>query len=242
MRNVSIRRDGGKVVPWSRGGPIGRENRYFFEAFRQYVFDRLAPEIYDLPDHIVPFGEFPHSGYGHIKYDPAYLNTFFLIAAYDANRGSFLPPAESQQILADIGIMQKMRPPQLLRRGTIDQKIAERLVNSSGLHKGPREGIVLHQYGNVYSNGLRMQKYYHPEFKERDPRKEGVEQYTTLRRFIKAGQRLLSTGTEITLDAILTSAAQDIQTEDSLLPAGEIQRVVSTKRALVEKKVLHLFA
>ena len=239
--NVSIRKDGTRIVPWSRGGPLGRSEKYYFNAFRQSVFELLAPEIYKLPENLIPFGEFPHPGYGHIPYDTPYLNKFFLIGVYDTDAQVFLRPADSQQRLADIDVLRKIKVAPLLRRGSINQKKADELVQHSGLYSGPREGIVLHHYDPAHPHGVKMSKYYHPDFRERDYNKEGIEQFTTLRRFIKAGQGLLAAGEEITLEGVLEAATRDIMGEMGSSSATQISRIIELKRSLITERVLPLF-
>ncbi len=192
--NVSIRKQQGKVVPWSRGGPLGRSDKYYFPAFRHFVFELLAPEVYQLPENLVIFGEFPHPGYGHLSYNLENLNHFFLIGVYDSEAGRFLQPEQAREKLTGLGLMGRIRPTPLLGRGSLSKAKANRLLRQSCLYHGPPEGLVLHLYHPALPQGLQMQKYYHPQFREIDPGKEGVERYATFRRLVKAGQRVLAEG------------------------------------------------
>ena len=239
--NVSFRRDGSRVVPWSRGGPIGRDNKYFFPAFRQFVFEILAPEIYQLPENLIPFGEFPHAGAGHISYDLKHINRFFLISVYDAEKDLFLPPPKSQQALGKIGLMNRIKVAPLLRRGSLTKGIAGQLVKKSYLYDGPCEGVVIHEYGDEYPHGVRMRKYYHPQFREYDDSKAGINRYLTLRRLIKAGQGVLGSGDEVTLDAIVEGTIKDVEKEIGSLFRDKIKAAMQGQKEIIMKEVLPLF-
>ena len=239
--NASIRREGGKIIPWSRGGPVGRSNKYFFDALRMFVFDLLTPEIYALPERFIPFGEFLHPGYGHIKYHTLYLNKFFLIGMYDTEQQKFIAPPLAQQELERSGLAGKIKTVPWLQQGSIDKDSAERLVLHSTFYDGPCEGIVIHDYDEKYEQGVRMVKYYHPQFREYDPSQEGVRKYLTLRRLVKAGQQSLAAGQEISVDTIITGVTQDVLRQDHRLKEKEVQEELRTLSQTIEEKVLPLF-
>ncbi len=240
--NVSIRRDGHKVVPWSRGGPLGRADKYFFPAFRHFVFDLLAPEIYDLPEHLIPCGEFLHPGYGHIPYDLEYLNKFFLIGVYNTATNSFLHPEERQRVLEDVNLASRLPSVPLLRQKKISAKIVARLVQRSFLYDGPCEGVVIHEYGAQHPQGVIMTKFYHPEFKEYDSSKPGIEAYLTTRRLVKAGQGVLAAGEDVTVDAVVEATIGDVSREiGSSQKREEIEQAVRGKRDFIQEKIIPLF-
>ncbi len=238
--NASIRREGGKIVPWSRGGPIGRSNKYFFDAFRMFVFDLLTPEIYNLPEQLIPFGELLHPGYGHIRYQTLYLNKFFLIGMYDTEQRKFIAPSLAQRELDLSGLAGKIKTVPLRQQGSIDKESAERLVLQSDFYDGPAEGIVIHDYDES-ERGVRMMKYYHPQFREYDPAQEGVKKYLTLRRLVKAGQQSLAAGQEISMDSIMAGVTQDVLRQDCNLKEKEVTEELRTLRQTIEEKVLPLF-
>ncbi|MDP3733970.1 MAG: RNA ligase family protein, partial [Nanoarchaeota archaeon] len=242
--NVSIRRDGDKDVPWSRGGPLGSSNKYYFDAFRRYVFEGLTPHIYDLPEDLIIFGEFTHGGYGHILYDQQNLNTLFLIAVYNAKDEHFLPPSQSLEWLELLDLHNQIRMTPLLKEGKIDHDgINDLLLQKSSLYSGPLEGIVIHQYGSEFPEGLRMEKQYHPDFIEHDPNKVGLENALNLKRYIKAGQRLVSNDQTVTVNSILEEARLDLLRElsNSSRPSANNFQFSDRMCTEVEERVIPLF-
>ncbi|MEK6951090.1 MAG: RNA ligase family protein [Nanoarchaeota archaeon] len=240
--NVSIRRDGNKIVPWSRGGPVGRAEKYFFPAFRRFVFDLLTPEIYYLPEHLIPFGEFLHPGSGHIPYRLEHLNKFFMIGIYNTATKSFLHPQQRQEVLEEFNLASRLPATPLLRQGRISGRVAARLVQKSFLYDGPSEGIVIHEYETQYPHGVRMTKLYHPEFKEYDSSKQGIEAYLTTRRLVKAGQGVLAAGEDITVDTVVEATIRDVSQEiGSPQKKEEIEQAVRGKSDFIREKVIPLF-
>jgi len=212
--NVSIRKDGsGKIIPGSRGGPIGSKKKYYFDQFRRHVFETLVPEIYELPENLILFGEFTNVGHGHIRYDDENTNKIFLIGIYDCQQDFFLHPDQSNEWISLMGLESKIHSSPLVARGYIKGAKANRLLQNSSLYDGFPEGLVLHQYSEEYLFGVKMTKCYHPDFQEINPRKRGISKFFTTRRFIKAGQKLLINDTAINISSILDKVIEDIITE-----------------------------
>ncbi len=240
--NVSIRREGPRIVPWSRGGPVGRGQKFYFSKYRQYVFSHLTPEIFNLPGTIVPFGEFIHKGYGHIDYGDANTHQLFLITVYHTKKRQFLNPEEGWNRIRGIGLHTKIKPQPLLHRGSVTKETIDRLLQQSSLYSGPPEGIVIHIYGEEYPNGIRMLKKYHPDFEEHDRTKEGPDAHMTLKRFIKAGQRLIVTKGSVSVEEIVHEAAMDVHKELAPHhPLEEVRVAAYAQRDLVEYRVMPLF-
>ncbi len=245
--NCSIRKDGQAIVPWSRGGPIRGSDKYFFNAFRRFVFGDISPEIYGLPEELVVFGEFTHSGYGHILYDPPNMNSFFCIGIYDGDSQTFLEPADVDLVLEQLGIREKVRSVPLLGYGSMNRERGEELLNQSFLYQGPPEGITIHQYSSEFTNGLRIQKWYHPDFQEFDPSKDSVDRFLTRHRFVKAGQKIIGSTLEpVTMPKILETIVDDIFIEASKrgeygVTKNKIRKATDSYRTFVEKEILPLF-
>ncbi|MBI2666634.1 hypothetical protein HYX13_03410 [Candidatus Woesearchaeota archaeon] len=240
--NVSLRKEGQHLVPWSRGGPIGGARRYYFDAFRDFVFNKLAVDtsLYDLPEELVLFGEFTHYGSGHITYDHPHMDKMHLIGIYNAEGNTFLHPTESQVWIDLLHLDEKLPFVPLLHHGNLSDQLASSLLHRSRLSHGSCEGIVVHEYGSQFSEGVRMRKRYHPDFREVDETKEGADKYLTLRRFVKAGQKLLAAKKEINLDALLAETVRDVCQEASLKPL-RVYHTLEKHRERIIEEVLPLF-
>jgi hypothetical protein len=87
-----------------------------------------------------------------------------------------------------------------------------------------------------------MTKFYHPEFKEYDARKPGVEAYLTVRRLVKAGQGVLAAGEDVTVDTVVEATIRDLSQEiGSPQKKEEIERAVRGKSDFIRERVVPLF-
>jgi hypothetical protein len=211
--NVSLRNGHNGVELWSRGGPIRKNNRYYFDEFRKFVYQNLHSKLIDLPKELVIFGEFVHPGYGHIPYDEKYTNKMQTITIYNEESGLFLHPNEANEWLDLLGASKIIPYVPLKSKGKVNCEILESVIQKSSLYDGPPEGLIIHRYSDDYKNGLHLMKCYHPEFQEINPRFEGIDKYLTWKRFVKAGQKLLESGTLPDFEGLVYLTAIDVSDE-----------------------------
>ncbi len=242
--NVSLRHYGGRIVPWSRGGPIGGADKFYFDDYRRFVYGTLIPQtgIIDLPEELILFGEFTHSGFGHINYGPENTNQFFVLGFFNCEEKRFLLPREIDEWTGLLDLDGVVRKTPLLSQGEIKKRDIPPLLEQSQLYHGPPEGFVVHQYNPHFPNGLKLRRYYHPDFRESTPSLEGAEKYLTVKRFIKGGQKALIDGQKTTVDTILENVVRDVLKEnDNSFDEEELRESVAKKRELVVDRVIPLF-
>jgi len=243
--NVSIRKDNkNNVVGWSRGAPIGHSKKYYFNNFRRFLYESLNPQIYDLPENIIIFGEFTHNGYGHIIYDKENINKFFMIGMYDQDESKFLHPEISQEWLELMDLDKKIQSVPLFAKGKVNPSLIKKFLKQSKLYSGVPEGVVIHQYSDEFQHGLRFSKIYHPDFNEIDPKKKGVGKYITRRRFIKVAQNSISTSNgSFKANRIIEDTIEDI-VKDTNLTKSELQnlrRMLYNKAGYIRDEIIPLF-
>lgn len=242
--NVSLRQYGGRIVPWSRGGPIGSADRFYFDDYRRYVYGTLISQtqIIDLPEELILFGEFTHSGFGHIDYGEENTNQFFILGFFNCSEKRFLVPEEVDEWAELLDLNNVVRRTPLLSQGEIKKRDIADLLRESHLYNGPPEGFVVHHYNPRFPNGLQLQRHYHPDFRESTPSLESAERYLTVKRFIKGGQKALIEGQKVTIDTILENVIKDVLKEnDPSLDEKELRQSVVKKRDLVKDRVIPLF-
>ena len=242
--NVSLRQYGGRIVPWSRGGPIGGANKFYFDDYRRFVYGTLIPQtgIFDLPEELILFGEFTHSGFGHIDYGRENTNQFFVLGFFNCEEKRFLIPQEVDEWTKLLDLDNVVRKTPLLCHGEIKKRDLHSLLEQSQLYTGPPEGFVVHQYNPRFPNGLKLRRCYHPDFRESTPSLKGAEKYLTVKRFIKGGQRALIDGQEITIGVILENVVQDVLKErDNSFNEEKLRQSVAQNRDLVMDRVIPLF-
>ncbi|MBS3139770.1 hypothetical protein J4479_02085 [Candidatus Woesearchaeota archaeon] len=240
--NVSIRREGFKIIPWSRARPIGRSNKYYFDQFRQFCFDAAMPEILELDPGLILFGEFTHAGNGHIDYGSENTNQFYAIGIFNLTQNRFILPEELEATLEQTELAKKVRSAPLRTKGEFNPSLADSLLEYSSIYNGPPEGLVIHEYGPSFKWGLKLSKQYHRWFQETDLDKKGVERYLTFRRFVKAGQKLLTKNKEVTLEAIIEGVVEEVRPE--LMSEKEAKRLLAEaeKRGkYIQNRILPLF-
>ena len=132
----------------------------------------------------------------------------------------------------------------VLRKGNIDELIAEELIEvPSNFYNGPKEGIVIHKYGDSFKQGLRMEKYFNREFREIDNGKSGIDKYVTKRRLIKAVQNLKTYGKNLSFESAASAAAEDILREYKEYKRKELLEAFFKPeiKVLFEERVVPLF-
>lgn len=209
--NCSVRKEDGIVVPYSRSRRLTQHDLSSFYFLNFFNWTYSVPELQNLSEDKILCGEWTHYGFGHICYKPEFMERFFLLNVFDRNSGKYLHPDEKDKVVDSLGIKGHLIELPILRRGDINEQKADELVQGdSDFYDGPREGIVIHKYHESFKNGLRMEKYFSPEFREIDKSKSGIEKYTTKRRLIKAAQNLKANGKRLDFDNTISTAINDI--------------------------------
>lgn len=209
--NCSVRKEDGILIPYSRSGKLTQKNlsNFYFLNFFNWTYS--VPNLQNLPESKILCGEWTHYGFGHICYNPEYMDRFFLLGVFDRDIGRYLHPNEAEGFVDSLDVGKDLVRLPTLCTGNITQEKADELVgNKSSFYEGPREGIVIHKYHPKFKTGLRMEKYFNPEFREIDNSKKGIERYTTRRRLIKVAQNLKAHGKRLDFENVIGAATDDI--------------------------------
>lgn len=212
--NCSVRKEDGILVPYSRSRKLTQQDigSFYFRNFFNWVYS--VPELFNLSEDKILCGEWTHYGFGHICYNTEYMNKFFLLGVFDKNANKYLHPKDIDKVVDSLKIEDKIIRLPVLRKGSIDESITEELIEvPSNFYNGPKEGIVIHKYGNSFKQGLRMEKYFNREFREIDNNKSGIDKYVTKRRLIKAIQNLKTYGKNLSFESAASVATEDILRE-----------------------------
>ncbi len=209
--NCSIRKEDGIVTPYTRSRKVIQKDlrSFYFRDFFNWTYS--IPELHALEEDKIIFGEWTHYGFGHINYNPEYMNKFFLLAVFDRKENKYLHPEKTNELITSLNLNDKLIILPVLQKRNIDQTIAEEIVKSpSNFYEGPKEGIVIHKYGESFKSGLRMEKYFSHEFREIDMTKKEIEKYVTKRRLIKAAQNLHINRKSLSFENVAGAAVDDI--------------------------------
>ncbi len=242
--NCSVRKENGILAPYSRSRKLTQQDlgSFYFRNFFNWTYS--VPELFNLPEDKIFCGEWTHYGFGHICYNQEYMNRFFLLGVFDRNVGRYLHPRDVDKLVDSLEIKDKIIGLPVLRRGNINEQIAEELIDvPSNFYNGFKEGIVIHKYDNSFKQGLRMEKYFSKEFREIDNNQSGIEKYVTKRRLIKAVQNLKAYGKNINFESIASAAVDDILREYDEYKRKELLDAFLKPeiKVLFEKKIVPLF-
>ncbi len=242
--NCSIRKEDGIVTPYSRARRLtsnGLSAFYFRDLFN---WAHSIPELQSLPEDKILCGEWTHYGFGHICYNPEYMEKFFLLGVFDKDRGKYLHPFQVDEFVNSLGIEKNIVRLPVLHTKNMTGDIADTLVqDKSDFYDGLKEGIVIHKYHDSFRQGLRMEKYFNPEFQEISPDKIGIERYVTLRRMIKVAQNLRVNGKNFNFENVTGAAIDDILRNVHEYKKAQLFEAFNTPEMLelFQEKVLPLF-
>ncbi len=242
--NCSVRKEDGILAPYARSRKLtsGNLSSFYFLNFFNWTYS--APNLQNLQEDKILCGEWTHYGFGHICYNSEYMGRFFLLGVFDRNKGKYLHPDEVDVVVDSLNIGEDIVRLPILRRGNIKKDIANELVaGKSDFYDDSREGIVIHKYDDSFKEGLRMEKYFNPEFRELDDSKEGIDRYTTRRRLIKVAQNLRAHGKRFDFENVVGAAVDDILRDVKEYKKEDLTSAFLRPeiRALFNEKVATLF-
>jgi len=242
--NCSVRKEDGIIRPYSRSRMLTQQDlgSFYFRKFFDWAYSIL--EFQNIPEDKIICGEWTHHGFGHICYNPEYMDRFFLLGIFDKSKEKYLHPEETDKFVDSLGLEGKIIKLPILRKGNINQEIADEIINEpSPFYNGPREGIVIHKYKDTFKQGLRMEKYFSPEFREIDNSRVGIEKYVTRRRLVKAVQNLRTYRKNIDFEQVVSAAVNDILRDSKEYKSEELidTFLKPEVRALFAEKVIPLF-
>ena len=172
------------------------------------------------------------------------MDKFFLLGIFDRDSVNYLSPGEVDDVIDLLDVKDAIVRPAFVHRGDITREKADGFVReSSSFYSGSREGIVIHEYSDAYRQGLRMEKYFNPQFKEVDETKHGLGRYVTFRRLVKAAQNLGAYGKRLTFEDVVSASVDDVLRDFRDVRRGKLhQRFIEpeVKRMFFER-VLPLF-
>ena len=209
--NCSVRKEKGIIAPHSRSRRLTQQDlgSFYFRNFFDWTYSTL--ELQDLPEDKILCGEWTHYGFGHICYNPEYMDRFFLLGVFDKSKERYLHPNETDNLINSLNLDDKIVRLPVLCRGDINKELADELSKEpSNFYNGPKEGIVIHKYGLSFKQGLRMEKHFNPEFREIGDIKTGIERYVTRRRLVKAAQNLRTYGKNLNFENVISAAVNYI--------------------------------
>ncbi len=242
--NCSVRKEDGILVPYSRSRRLTSQDLGSFYFLNLFNWVHSVPALQHLPEDKILCGEWTHYGFGHICYNPEYMERFFLLGVYDKNEGRYLHPDKSSELVNSLDMESNVVRLPILRSGNINNEIADELVQSkSDFYDGLKEGIVIHKYHDTFKNGLRMEKYFSPEFREIDYGGKGIDKYITKRRLIKAAQNLRTHGKRLNFGNVVGAAANDILRDIKDYKREELIAAFQTPEieSLFNEKIFPLF-
>ncbi len=216
--NCQVRCDECQLLPGSRSSYLKGarvDNREWFQRFTRWTYSNGS--LYALPPHLVMFGEW--SGNHTLTYSEEYTDKFFLTDLLDLETRRFNDYEQAVDILKSLGVEQVLPLPILARGKNLSfQKIDDILKQPSDFRDGPREGLVIKNYGSTPQMFL---KTYHPDFSESRRLKDGTMDYLTPIRFRKAILRLVDEdqglrSNGLSQDSVLAEVASDVLGESGV--------------------------
>lgn len=216
--NCQVRCDEWQLLPGSRSSYLKGsrvDNREWFQRFTRWIYSNAS--LYALPSHLVVFGEW--SGNHTLTYSEEYTDKFFLTDMFDIETRRFKDYEQAVDLLKNLGVEQILSLPVLARgRNLSFEDLNALLEQPSDFREGPREGLVIKNYG---SNPQLFLKTYHPDFAESRRLKDGTMDYLTSMRFRKAILRLVDENQGLQLqglssDSVLAEVASDVLRESGV--------------------------
>jgi hypothetical protein len=209
--NCQVRKINGRLYAGSKAnfliGPVVGKTEWF-GRLNGWMYSNST--LYQLPEHIIMFGEW--GGHHTIHYDKDAIDKFHVIDVLDLNQRTFMEYEKGKALLQNCGI-EDVRFFNPLAKGRVNQRILEELLRQpSANYSGTKEGIIVKDY---QSRPQKFVKILNPGFEEKRERLWGKIDHFTEARVRKNIQAAIELhGTEgLTLDKLYAYMREDIMKE-----------------------------